>query len=113
MDDSNQYYLLIVYVHHSMKNALLLNAEVCIKNITSYIKSDKCDCKGGVLGRCAHIAAILLMLSNHITENVCTTEKLSSSLPCSKNKGKKRDKDPKQLHVVSYESSKRKSEKSN
>lgn len=63
--------------------------------------------RAGVSGRCAHIAAILLMLSKHIDENGYIVEKVSTSLPCSWNKGKKREKKTQKLHNVSYQSNKR------
>ena len=49
-----------------------------------------------------------LMLSNYILENGHVVEKTSTSLPCSWNKGKKRNKTPRKLHESMYESSKRK-----
>ena len=53
-----------------------------------------------------HVAAVLLMLSNYILENGHVVEKTSTSLPCSWNKGKKRNKTPRKLHESMYESSK-------
>ena len=54
------------------------------------------------------MAAVLLMLSNYILENGHVVEKTSTSLPCSWNKGKKRNKTPRKLHESMYESSKQK-----
>ena len=63
--------------------------------------------RAGVSGRCAHVAAILLMLCNYIDENGYNiVEKPSTSMPCSWNKGKKREKTPKQLHNIECKLSK-------
>ena len=62
--------------------------------------------RAGVSGRCAHVAAILLMLSSYVDENGYIVEKSSTSVTCSWNKGKKREKTLKQLHNIEYKSSK-------
>ena len=83
VDENNQYYILRGHVHHSMKNLLTLNTEVCVSIMSGFIKSARCDCKAGLVGRCSHVAAVLLMLSNYILENGHVVEKTSTSLPCS------------------------------
>ena len=62
--------------------------------------------RAGVSGRCAHVAAILLMLSSYVDESGYIVEKSSTSVTCSWNKGKKREKTLKQLHNIEYKSSK-------
>ena len=91
VDENNQYYILRGHVHHSMKNLLPLNTEVCVSIMSGFIKSARYDCKAGLVSRCSHVTAVLLMLSNYMLENgsVVVVEKTSPSLPCSWNKGKK------------------------
>ena len=101
-------YIIRGHVHHSMKSEYPLNVHVYISNASGYIKSSGCDCKASSLGRCAHVAAMLLMLSDFVTENGGMVHELSTSLPCTWNKGKKRKKNPNPLHMVTYKSSKRK-----
>ena len=62
VDENNQYYILRRHVHHSMKNLLPLNTEVCVSIMSGFIKSARCDCKAGLVGRCSHgmVAAVLL-----------------------------------------------------
>ena len=92
-----------------MKGEYPLNVHVYISNVSGYIKSSGCDCKASSLGRCAHVAALLLMLSDFISENRGTVHDLSTSLSYTWNKGKKRKKNPNPLHMVTYKSNKRKS----
>ena len=79
-----------------MKILLPLNTEVCVSMMSGFIKSARCDCKAGLVGRCSHVAAVLLMLSNYILENGHVVEETSTSLPCSWNKGKKAKQNPKE-----------------
>ena len=86
-----------------MRNLQLpLNTEVCVSIMSGFVKSGRCDCKAGLVGRCTHVAAVLmwlwllLMLSNYILENGHVAEKTSVSLPCSWNKGKKVEQNPKE-----------------
>ena len=69
VNENDQYHILRGYVHHSMKNLLPLNNEVCVSIMSGFIKSAKCDCKADLVGRCSHVAVVLLMLSNYILEN--------------------------------------------
>lgn len=100
-------FIVRAHVHHSMKNELPLNVTVILSNVSGYVKSCYCDCKASAIGRCAHVAALLLHLSDLSAskENIIVP---STSQPCTWNKGKKRCKTPKPLHLASYPSSKRK-----
>ena len=82
------------HVHHAVKNLLPLNTEACVTIMSGFIKSARYDCKDGLVGRCSHVAAVLLMLRNYILENCHVVENTSTSLRCSWNKGKKRNKTP-------------------
>ena len=89
MDESNQYNILRgLHVNHSMKNLLPLNTEVCVSIMSGFIKRVRWDCKADLVGRCSHVAAVLLMLSNYILENGHVVERTSTSLLCSWNEGK-------------------------
>ena len=48
------------HVQHFMKNMLPLNVNVVISGISRYVKVAMCDCEANALGRCAHVAALLL-----------------------------------------------------
>ena len=106
VDENNQYYILRGHVHHSMKNLLPLNTEVCVSIMSNFIKSARSDCKAGLVGQCSHVAAVLLLLSSFILENGHVVEKTSTLWPCSWNKGKKRNKTLRRLQESMYESSK-------
>ena len=82
---------------------------VVLSNVSGYVKYASCDCKASSLGRCAHIAAVLLKLSDTSTaeENIVTP---STSKPCIWNKGKEHEKKPQKFHLAEYASRKRKSQ---
>jgi hypothetical protein len=67
-----------------------------------------CTCKARELNRCCHVAAVLLMLSDYMSDNGHVVVEPSTSKPCVWNKGEKRKKDPK-AHKSSYMSSKKSS----
>ena len=92
IDNLNEY-IVRAHVQHSMKSFLPLNVTVTVSNISGYVKTASCDCIASSLGRCAHIAAVLLKLSD--TENIIEP---STSKPCTWNKGKKRVKNPTQAN---------------
>ena len=51
VDENNQYHFILRgHVHHSMKNLLRLNTELCVSIMNGFIKSARCDCKAGLLG---------------------------------------------------------------
>ena len=75
VDENNHYYILGGHVHHSMKNLLPLNTEVCVSIMNGFIKSPRCDCKARLVGQCSHATAAVLMLSNYILENGHVVEK--------------------------------------
>ena len=89
------------HVQHFMKNMLPLNANVVISGISRYVKVAMCDCEASALGRCAHVAALLLKLSD-AAHDKGSTIKPSTSQPYTWNRGKKREKKPQQLHEAEY-----------
>ena len=60
-DEIKHEFYLLGHVQHSMKNMLPLNVNVVISDISGYVKVAMCDCKANALGRCAHVAAFLLL----------------------------------------------------
>ncbi len=65
-----------------------------------------CDCKTSFIGRCVHIAALLL----HMIDTAVKSDEVlpSTSKPCTQDKGKKCCKTPQPLHLVDFPFSKRK-----
>ena len=100
-------YLLRAHVHHSMKRLLPLKVGVLISGASGSILTCECTCRVSEVKRCAHIAALLLFLDDHVKEHGYIVTSPSTSKPCDWNKGKKRDKNPKPLHEASYSSVKR------
>ena len=96
------------HVHHSMKSELPLNVCGVISNVSGYVKSADCDCRASAIGKCCHVAALLLKLCDFSTDNSNIVIKPSTSEPFTWNKGKKRAKKPKKLHEAEYSSSERK-----
>ncbi|KAJ7369718.1 hypothetical protein OS493_037000 [Desmophyllum pertusum] len=101
--------IILCHVHHSMKSDLPLQVFVRIGKVSGFIQQVSCTCKARELNRCCHVAAVLLMLSDYVSDNGHVVVKPSTSQPCKWNKGKKRTKDPKALHKSSYKSSKKSS----
>ena len=54
----NIIYILRGHVHHSLKNLLPLNTEVCVSIMSGFIKSTRCGCKAGLVGRCSLVGAV-------------------------------------------------------
>eukprot|EP00794_Sanderia_malayensis_P010597 gene10597-11718_t len=65
----NDSYHLRAHVHHSMKSDPPLNVAIALSCISGSIKSASCNCRASALGRCAHIAALLLHLNEFVTAN--------------------------------------------
>ena len=91
-----------------MKNEKPLLVSTTISNLSGYVKGASCNCRASAIRRCAHVSALLLMLSDYVKENGCNVVIPSTSLPCEWNKGQKRKKNPKPLHEAEYDSTKRK-----
>ena len=97
-------YALRAHIHHSMKKELPLSTQIALS------KSASCTCVAKSLGRCAHVAALLLFLNDYITKNSCHVEVPKTSLSCYWNKGKRRSKNPMEQHKAIYNSPKEKVE---
>ena len=95
------------HVHHSMKNTTPLDVCVHISLASGSVKKCTCTCAASALGRCAHVTALLLHLSDYVKENGYEVDCPVTSKPCEWSKGKKRVKEPKALHQASYSSLKR------
>lgn len=91
-----------------MKNMLPLNVTVVPCNTSGYVKYGTCDRKASSIGRCAHVAAIILHLSDTSMKSDVDVVAPSTSKPCTWDKVKKRCKTPQPLHLAEYTSSKRK-----
>ena len=87
-NDLKQEYYIRCHVHHSMKNELPLNVNIVVSNVSGYIKCAQCDCRASAIGRCCHVAALLLKLSDFSKEHNVIIQP-STSEPCTWNKGKK------------------------
>ena len=90
-DEIKHEFYVRAHAQHSMKNMLPMNVNVVISDTSGYVKVVLCDCKASALGRCAHVAALLLKLSDtaHYKGSMI---KPSTSQPCTWNRGKKREK---------------------
>ena len=105
-NDNDDSYFLRSRVHHSMKPDLPLQVFVRIGKVSGFIQHASCTCKARALNHCCHVAAVLLMLSDYVSDKGHVVVEPSASQPCKWNKGKKRKKEPKALHHISYKSSK-------
>ena len=85
-EESNDY-AIRAHVQHSMKNLLPLNVHIVLSNASGYVKHASCDCKASLTGRCAHVAAVLLKLSDISSAKEKIVIPPASKL-CTWNKGK-------------------------
>ena len=70
-----------------------------------------CDpCKISQIGRCSHVVAVLLQLSDYVKDNGYAVSTPCTSQECSWNKGKKREKNPKRLSEANYPSKRKRSQ---
>ena len=105
-DEIKHEFYVRAHVQHSMKNMLPLNVNVVISDISGYVKVAMCDCKVSALGRCAHVAALLLKLSDAAHDKGSTIKAVH--VTTRHMEGKKHDKKSQRLHEAEYSSSKRK-----
>eukprot|EP00795_Rhopilema_esculentum_P005556 gene5556-9558_t len=103
-------YALRAHIHHSMKKELPLSTQIALSKSSGFVKSAYCTCVAKSLGRCAHVAALLLFLNDYITKNTYHVEVPKTYLSCNWNKGKRRNKNPIELHKDIYNSPKEKVE---
>jgi hypothetical protein len=104
--EDDHHYFLRGFVHHSMKSEPPVLSTVSLSKLSGYISQASCTCKVKTYERCAHIAALLYFLLDYIEKNGSTVKVPSTSLPCSWNKGKKREKNPQALHNAVYSTQK-------
>ena len=81
-------------VHHSMKSDKPLHAIVSISKMSGFVKRGTCTCKAQATGRCCHVTALLLFLSDHVREKGYDVDLACTSKPCVWNVGQKKEKNP-------------------
>ena len=89
-----------------MKSDFPLNVTVVLNNISGSVAKGSCHCRASALGRCAHVAALLLKLIEFTNTQGHKVVIPSTSKACVWNRGKKRSKDPNPIHQTSYSSKK-------
>jgi hypothetical protein len=104
---AGEIYFVREHVHHSMKSGKPLLVFIAISNASGYIKYTSCNCKASEISRCCHVTALLLYLSDYVTEHGFIVKNVCTSEPCQWNKGKKRTKNPTALHQTIYSTNKR------
>ena len=95
-------YFMRAHVHHSMKKENALKVLIGISKRSGFVLKAECNCRASALGRCAHVAAVLLKLHDFTDKHGHTVEVPSTSRPCNWDTGKKRKKDPTAIHVKDY-----------
>jgi hypothetical protein len=96
----NGNYYLKGKVAASMRNEFR-NVHITISIISGAVLNASCTCPAAALGRCNHVAALLLMLNKHCMDNGYEPASCTSK-PCEWNKGKKANKNPGKVTEVSY-----------
>lgn len=97
---SGPYYFVKAKVDASMKNEQR-TAHVTLSNVSGAVLDASCTCPGSALGRCNHVAALLLYINKHVKENgydplSCTAK------TCEWNQGKKTGKNPSKISEATY-----------
>ena len=91
-------------VQHSMtfRKQAPLNVTVQLSMRSGSVLRAQCQCKASALMRCAHVAAVLMSLEKHVTNEGHTVNAPSTSLPCVWNQGRKRKNNPQPVHQAQY-----------
>ncbi|XP_032234254.2 uncharacterized protein LOC5509403 [Nematostella vectensis] len=97
-------YFVRAHVHHSMKADLPLKTSVSVSKLSGFVKYCSCSCKANELGRCCHVSALLLFISDYLGKHGYDAVAPSTSKDCQWNKGKKRARNPKPLPQTKYTS---------
>ncbi|CAC5369928.1 unnamed protein product [Mytilus coruscus] len=79
---------------------------VTLSNVSGAVLDASCTCPASALGRCNHVAAVLLFINKHVKEHgydplACTAK------PCEWNQGKKTGKNPSKISDAIYSSYKK------
>ncbi|CAC5369921.1 unnamed protein product [Mytilus coruscus] len=103
------YYFLKAKVDASMKKEQR-TVHVTLSNVSGAVLDASCTCPASALGRCNHVAAVLLFINKHVKEHgydplACTSK------PCEWNQGKKTGKNPSKISDAIYSSYKQKTVK--
>ncbi|XP_001631319.2 uncharacterized protein LOC5510867 [Nematostella vectensis] len=98
-------YFARAHVHHSMRKEYPLSVQVKISKGSGFVQHASCNCIARSLGRCAHVDALLLFINDYSSEHGHMVQVPKTSEPCSWNRGKKRQKNPKPLHEAEYKPS--------
>ena len=93
------HYNLKAKVDASMRNEQR-NVNITLSSVSGAVLDASCTCPGSALGRCNHVAAVLLQLDKHCKE-VGHDQLSCTSKPCEWNKGKK-SKNPQKVAEAVY-----------
>lgn len=91
------FYCLQCRVRASYKDGKYYRVRIMINPQNGEILLGTCECKASAMGRCGHVAALLLLLNDYIVQE---TDVSCTSKPCSWNQGKKRTKTHKKLMKI-------------
>ena len=100
------HYYVKAKVDASMRNEQRI-VHVTLSCISGAVRDASCTCPGSALGRCNHVAALLLMLDKHIKEFGHNPQSCTSK-ECEWNKGKRSNKNPQKVAEAVYPSYKEK-----
>ena len=102
-------YFLKAKVDASMKQEQR-TVHVTLSNVSGAVLDGSCTCPGSALGRCNHVAALLLFLDKHTKDNGYEPPSCTG-MPCSWGQGKKTGKYPSKISEATYQSYKPKKAK--
>ncbi|XP_071166179.1 uncharacterized protein [Mytilus edulis] len=74
---------------------------ITLSSISGAVLDASCTCPASCLGRCNHVAALLLMLNKHCKESGYDATACTSK-PCEWNQGKKSNKNPSKITEAAY-----------
>lgn len=108
---SEEHYFARAHVWPSMRTNLPHNVLLILSNTSGAVIHASCEpCKVSAQGRCSHVVAVLFYLLDYVQKHGPTATVPCTSQPCSWNKGKKRNKNPKRLSSADYPSKRKQSE---
>ncbi|XP_053400525.1 uncharacterized protein LOC128557300 [Mercenaria mercenaria] len=101
----SEHYFLKSKVMASMRTNVEYDVTVTLSVHSGFVKDASCTCIASAMGRCSHVTGLLYALENFLS---LSGKDLTSctSLPCTWNRGRQKQKNPKRVQELSYSSKK-------
>ena len=105
----DDHYFVKAHVWPSMRSDYPHNVTVVLSVCSGAVIYASCyPCKASALGRCSHVVAVLLSIVDQVTLHGSRSTTPCTSQECTRNKGKKRKKNPQRISDAKYRTKRKK-----